>query len=189
MSNVSSFLLLSLWRDDGTLFLWCLNATGTARSGDAEKADFFLCSSKVYLNVFPKLILTTKLNRDALKSSFSIRSISWWCLLWWSTNIYLFLWWVNHLDCQKRVLHNQIWTVLLLERIIRNFDNKFTGVVKKLLRHYHVFWTEWCIAPCVGKPVWSRITCFDALIIHCYLPRFYFWIDTLNPSIISWASQ
>ena len=41
-----------------------------ARSGNAEKAEFFLCSSKVYLNVFPKLILTTKLNRDALKSSF-----------------------------------------------------------------------------------------------------------------------
>ena len=78
-----------------------------ARSGDAEKADFFLCSSKVYLNVLPKLILTTKLNRNALKSSFWIRSISWWCLLWWSTNIYLFLWLVNHLVCQKRVLHNQ----------------------------------------------------------------------------------
>ena len=33
----------------------------------------------------------------------------------------------------------KIWTVLLLIGIIRNFDNKFAGVVKTLVRYYHVF--------------------------------------------------
>ena len=33
----------------------------------------------------------------------------------------------------------KIWTVLLLIRIIKNLDDKFTGVVKTLVRYYHVF--------------------------------------------------
>ena len=37
---------------------------------------------------------------------------------------------------------NKIWTVFILIRIIRNFDNKFAGVVKILVRYYHVFLTE-----------------------------------------------
>ena len=36
----------------------------------------------------------------------------------------------------------KIWTVLLLIRIIRNFDDKIAGVIKTLVRHYHVFLTE-----------------------------------------------
>ena len=70
MSNVSSFLTLSLSRDNDTASLvsnyhiWKKNDAKirNARSGDAEKAEFFLCRSKVYLNVFPKLILSLFFN-------------------------------------------------------------------------------------------------------------------------------
>ena len=42
----------------------------------------------------------------------------------------------------SRVFGLSIWTVFILIRIIRNFDNKFAGVVKILVRYYHVFLTE-----------------------------------------------
>ena len=99
--------------------------------------------------------------------------------------IYLFLWWVSYLICQKKSFFarfgRSFYWYKLSETLITD--------LQVLVRYYHVFWTEWCIAPRVGKPVWSRITCFDASTIHCYLPPFCFWIDTPNPSIISWASQ